>query len=414
MLDGGCGEGTRLAMAIVVRMAEVQEADELMDVELAHIDGCGLLSEVGVEFAERLVSGGAQVRIPTTLNMGPLDLQHWEEFNIPTDFAAMALRQGRAYEAMGCVPTWTCAPYQGYLTPRFGQQIAWGESNAICYANSVLGARTNRYGDYVDICAAITGRVPKCGLHLAENRRGQVLLRLTDIAPEVLASEEFWPAMGHLLGPVAGDRIPVIEGLPAHPIDDQLKALGAAAASSGGVALFHAVGVTPEAPTLEAAFGGLEPEEIVEVRQAQLDEAFADLSTVADTGQPVDAVVLGCPHFSFAEFRDLARLIEAEGGARVHPDVTLIVATGESSHALAARMGYLDVLKAFGGAVTLDTCVFHSPIISRDAKVVVTNSGKCSYYAPGELGVEVVFGNLGDCVKSAVAGRVRRRASAWL
>ena len=413
MLDGGCGEGTRLAMAIVVRMAEVQETDELMDVELAHIDGCGLLSEVGVEFAERLVAGGAKVRIPTTLNMGPLDLQNWQKFSIPKDFAEMAIRQGRAYEAMGCVPTWTCAPYQGYLTPRFGQQIAWGESNAICYANSVLGARTNRYGDYMDISAAITGRVPKCGLHLAENRRGQVLLRLVDIAPEVLASEEFWPAMGHLLGPVAGERIPVIEGLPARPIDDQLKALGAAAASSGGVALFHAVGVTPEAPTLAAACGGLEPEEVVEIRQAQLDEALADLSTTADTGQAVDAVVLGCPHFSFAEFRELAKLVDAQNGARVHPDVALIVATGESSHALAARAGYVEALVKFGGAVTLDTCVFHSPILPHESKVVMTNSGKCSYYAPGELGVDVVFGSLAECVKSAVAGRVCRRASAW-
>ena len=199
MLDGGRGQGAALAMAIVVRMAEVQQADELMDVTAAHIDGCGLLSEVGVAFAERLVSGGARVRIPTTLNMGPLDLQNWREFDVPEDFAEMAIRQGRAYEAMGCVPTWTCAPYQGYLTPRFGQQIAWGESNAIVYANSVLGARTNRYGDYIDICAAITGRVPKCGLHLAENRRGQVLLRLVDIAADVLSSEEFFPAMGHAL-----------------------------------------------------------------------------------------------------------------------------------------------------------------------------------------------------------------------
>ena len=413
MLDGGCGEGTRLAMAIVVRMAAVQQADELMDVTLAHIDGCGLLSEVGVAFAERLAGGGARVRIPTTLNMGPLDLQNWRDFDVPQDFAEMAIRQGRAYEAMGCVPTWTCAPYQGYLTPRFGQQIAWGESNAIVYANSVLGARTNRYGDYIDICAAITGRVPRCGLHLAANRRGQVLLRLVDIAPRVISSEEFWPAMGHLLGPVAGERIPVIEGLPAGATDDQLKALGAAAASSGGVALFHAVGLTPEAPTLEAAFGGAAIPETIEIRQGDLDEALADLSTVADEGQAIDAVVLGCPHFSFAEFRQLAELIQAEPGRTVAPGVTFIVATGESSHALAARSESLDVIRTFGGQITLDTCVFHSPIISLEAAVIMTNSGKCAYYAPGELGVEVVFGSLADCVRSAVAGRIRRKGGPW-
>ena len=412
MLEGGRGEGTRLAMAIVVRMADVQQADELMDVTQAHIDGCGLLSEVGVAFAERLAAGGARVRVPTTLNMGPLDLQNWREFDVPDDFAQMAIRQGRAYEAMGCVPTWTCAPYQGYLTPRFGQQIAWGESNAIVYANSVLGARTNRYGDYIDISAAITGRVPKCGLHLAENRRGQILLRLVDIAADVLSSEEFWPVMGHLLGPVAGQRIPVIEGLPPGATDDQLKALCAAAASSGGVAMFHAVGLTPEAPTLEAAFAGLAPEETLEIRQSDLDRALADLSTV-DDARAIDAVVLGCPHFSFAEFRELARLIEAEPAETVAPGVTLIVATGQSSHALAARGPYLDVIRRFGGQITLDTCVFHCPIISPDAKVIMTNSGKCSYYAPGELGVDVVFGSLADCVRSAAAGGVCRRPSAW-
>ena len=413
MLDGGCGEGTALAMTIVVRMARVQQVDELMDITQAHIDGCGLLSEVSLAFAERLAGGGACVRVPTTLNMGPLDLNNWRTFNVPEDFAELATRQGRAYEAMGCVPTWTCAPYQGYLTPRFGQQIAWGESNAIVYANSVLGARTNRYGDYIDICAAITARVPRCGLHLSENRRGQLLVRLGDIAPQVLSSEEFWPAMGHLLGPLAGQKVPVVLGLPHTATDDQLKALGAAAASSGALALFHAVGLTPEAPTIEAAFGGMEPERTVEIGRSDLDRALADLSTVSDQGQRVDAVVLGCPHFSFAEFRELARLIEAEPARTVAPGVTLIVATGESSHALAARTACLETIRNFGGKITLDTCVFHCPLVPPEAKVIMTNSGKCSYYAPGELGVDVVFAGLADCVSSAAAGRVCRRPSPW-
>src|SRR4030042_5789693 len=148
---------------------------------------------------------------------------------------------------MGCIPPWSCAPYQGYLTPRFGQQIAWGESNAICYANSVLGARTNRYGDFMDICAAITGRVPKCGLHLKENRKGQILLRLLGIAPGIMRGNAFYAAFGHLLGSLVQDKIAVVEGLPPQASSDQLKALCAAAASSGAVGLFHAVGLTPEA-----------------------------------------------------------------------------------------------------------------------------------------------------------------------
>jgi len=185
-LNGQHGEAARMAMRIVTRMAEVLDAAELMDVTQAHIDGCGLLSETGLEFAETLAAKGGQVCVPTTLNMGPLDLQNWRQFGIDEDFADKAIRQAKAYTDMGCIPTWTCAPYQSYLTPRFGQQIAWGESNAICYANSVLGARTNRYADYMDICAAITGRVPKCGLHLKENRKGQILLRLMDVPSALL------------------------------------------------------------------------------------------------------------------------------------------------------------------------------------------------------------------------------------
>jgi len=406
MLDGACGDGARLAMRIMVRWADACGAGELMDVTQAHIDGCGLLSQAGLEFAETLAGRGARVTIPTTLNMGPLDLQNWRDFGVPDDFAAMAVRQAEAYTRMGCIPTWTCAPYQGYLTPRFGQQIAWGESNAVAYANSVLGARTNMYGDYSDICAAVTGRVPRQGLHLAENRKGQILVRLLEFDPAALRDDAFWPAFGHLLGPLAGDRVPVIEGLPADATDDQLKALCAAAASSGAVALFHAVGVTPEAPTLAEAFQGGEPLETFDVRPADLAAAARDLSTAED-GTPIDALLVGCPHFSFAEFRSLADLVRDSGGVSRVP---FIVITSTQSHALALRGGFLDALADFGVRITLDTCMFHTPMLSPEVKVVMTDSGKCAYYAPGELGVEVAFASLADCVRSAVEGRVTRRA----
>ena len=412
MLEGGDGGAARLAMAVLVRMAEVVEAAEMMDVTQAHIDGCGLLSDAGLEFAERLAGLGGQVSIPTTLNMGPLDLQNWRQWGVPQDFAEKAIRQGKAYTDMGCVPTWTCAPYQGYLTPRFAQQIAWGESNAVVYANSVLGARTNRYGDYIDICAAITGRVPRCGLHITENRRGQVLLRLTDVDAELLREDAFYPVLGHFMGPVAGDRIPVIEGLPADVSGDQLKALGAAVASSGGVEMFHAIGVTPEAATAADAFQGGEAEEVIEVRPADLAAARADLST-ADEGAKLDVVVVGCPHYSYAEFRKLTRLIEATGGKTVCEGVRFIVITGQASLSLVRRSEMLAVLDAFGAEITLDTCPFHTPMVDPAAEVMMTDSGKCAYYAPGELDIRIAFGGIGDCVRSAVEGRVRREDGLW-
>jgi len=403
-----------MAMRIVVRMAEVLDAPELMDISQAHIDACGLRSDAGLEFAERLAAGGAKVAVPATLNMGPLDLQNWREFGIDQAFAEMAQRQARAYMEMGCIPTWSCAPYQGYLTPRFGQQIAWGESNAVCYANSVLGARTNRYADFMDICAAITGRVPRCGLHLAENRRGQVLFRLVGIERDAMHGTAFYAALGHLVGSVVQDRIPVIDGLPGDASTDQLKALCAAAASAGAVAMFHAVGVTPEAPTLAEAFASNEPERTVDVGLGEIRQAWAELST-AEQGQKLDLVVLGCPHFSYDEFRELAELVRAqlEKGHSLHPQTRFIVVCCQSSFSLALRGEFLDDLRRFGIEITLDTCVFHTPMISNDTRVVMTNSGKCAYYAPGELGVKVAFGTMAECVRSAVAGTVCRKGALW-
>ncbi len=289
-----------------------------------------------------------------------------------------------------------------------------GESNAIVYANSVLGARTNRYGDYMDICAAITGRVPKCGLHLSENRKGQVLFRLADIDSALLQTDAFYSILGHYIGKAAGSRIPVIEGLPASATGDQLKAFCAAVASSGGVALFHAVGVTPEAETREQAFGGQEPEGVIDVTPADLQEAERDLSP-AGAGTPLDLVILGCPHFSFEEFRRLTELIriETDSGNTLNKRVRFVVISSETSYALAKRADIPDDLEDFGVEITLDTCPFHTPMVAESTKVIMTNSGKCSYYAPGELGVEVAFGTMADCVKSAVAGRVCREEMPW-
>ncbi len=412
MLGGQYGDAARLAMSILVRMAEVYEAPELMDVSQAHIDGCALMCSSGLEFAEKLTALNARVSVPTTLNIIPLDLQNWERLGIPEEFANKAVRIARAYTDMGCIPTWTCAPYQGYLTPRFSQQIAWGESNAIVYANSVIGARTNRYGDYMDICAAITGRVPKSGLHLKENRKGQSLFRLVDIQPQLMRDDTLYVALGHFIGGLFQEGIPVIEGLPTSATNDQLKALGAAAASSGDVALFHAIGVTPEANTLKEAFQGEVPKSVINVCFSDLRKAWLDLST-AEEGAELNAVVLGCPHFSYGEFQRLARVIEEEKGRLPHPGVRVLVLTSQTSYALLQRGGLMDTLLGFGVEIILDTCVFHSPIISPNAKVIMTNSGKCAYYAPGELSVQVAFGSMRDCIRSAIKGAVCWEKTAW-
>src|SRR4029079_9509910 len=202
MVNGEGGPATQLAMSILVRMAAVYGASELMDVSQAHIDSTIYLGDATLEFAERLASRGARVAVPTSLNVSGVDECGWKDWAVSPEWAAKAARQMLAYERMGAVPTWTCAPYQTRMRPVFGQQIAWGESNAIAFANSVIGARTERYPDLLDICCAITGRVPAIGPHLTEGGAGEMLIRLVDVPRALQADDQFFAVFGHLVGKI--------------------------------------------------------------------------------------------------------------------------------------------------------------------------------------------------------------------
>lgn len=408
MLDGIHGGGPQLAMTILARMADIQGARELMDVSQAHVDSTIYLGDATLEFAERLASLGARVAVPTSLNVSGVDQCGWQSWAVPPEWAAKAARQMLAYERMGAVPTWTCAPYQTRMRPVFGQQIAWGESNAIAFANSIIGARTERYPDLLDICCAITGRVPAFGLHLTENRAGQLLLRLVGVPEALQRDDQFFAVLGHLTGKIAGDRIPVVDGLVVRPPEDHLKAFCAAVASSGRVALCHLVGITPEAPTLTAAFQGRQPEETIDIDVAMLRAARRELTT-AD-GRDLDMVILGSPHFSPAEFATLAPLV---AGQHVHPRVRFLITSGRFMREEAERAGVLAPILEFGAEVTLDTCILASPMLPPDIRTLMTNSAKYAYYAPSLLNTRVTFGSLADCVRSAVEGRVVRDDSLW-
>ena len=408
MLEGVHGDAPRFAMSILVRMAEVYGADELMDISQAHIDSTIYLGDATLEFAERMAALGARVAVPTSLNVSGVDACGWKEWAVPPEWAAKAARQMLAYERMGAAPTWTCAPYQTQMRPFFGQQIAWGESNAIAFANSVIGARTERYPDLLDICCAITGRVPAVGLHVAANRAGQLLVRLVDVPAALQRDDQFFAVLGHFVGKLAGDRIPVIDGVVVAPAEDQLKAMAAAVASSGRVALFHIVGVTPEAPTRDAAFQGRAPEQAVDIGVPELREARRELTT-AD-GRELDMVILGSPHFSLAEFAALAPLVDRR---TKHPRVRFLITSGRFMKAQAEEHGVLAPIVAFGAQITLDTCILASPMLPPDIRLLMTNSAKYAYYAPSLLNTRVTFGSLADCVASAVEGLVVRDESLW-
>ncbi len=407
-LAGGEGEAPRFAMRVLVAMAKATEAERFIDVQAAHVDACLYHGQVSLDFADRLASAGARVAVPTTLNVGAVDLLHPRHFRGDPAIGAAGRRLMERYVGMGCRPTFTCAPYQLPGRPSLGQHVAWAESNAIVFANSVLGARTARYGDFVDICAAITGRVPDAGLHRDEHRRGQVLFRLAPIPDRLGSSDALYPVLGHLVGSEAGTHVPVIEGLPSSATEDQLKALGAGAASSGAVGLFHAVGVTPEAPTLEAAFGGAPPLRTVEVTLDRLIAARDELSTAVGTA--IDAVSVGTPHASLTELERLAGLLR---GVAVHREVDLFVSTDRATLAEAAARGWVESLERAGATFVVDTCTYVTPILEARDRVVMTNSAKWAYYAPGNIGVAVVFGSLEECVRSAAIGRVWRDPDLW-
>ena len=408
LLNGEHGPAARMAMSILMRMLPAFRADRFLDITAAHIDSSLFQGDATLEYAERLAELGAKVKVPSTLNVAGVDIHGWQDWAVPPDWADKSHRQMKAYQSMGCIQTWTCAPYQTEYRPTFGQQIAWGESNAIVFANSVIGARTERYPDLLDICAAITGRAPAAGLHLEKNRAGQLLFRLDGVPEWIQQDDAFYPVLGHFVGKRAQERVPVIEGFTVEPTEDQHKALGAGMASSGAVALYHIVGYTPEAPTTEDAFHGKPPPAATKIGKEELDIAWNELTTT--DRERLDMVVLGSPHFSLDEFARLAPLLD---GKACHRDVQFLVTSSRGMKMLADRAGHLEALVRFGGSVTVDTCILTSPMLFEKTKTLMTNSAKYAYYAPGLLNTSVVYGRLEDCVRSAVEGRVLCNKSLW-
>jgi predicted aconitase len=406
MLEGEQGPAVALSMRIITELGRIRGATELVDIDSVHIDGCIFYGQAGLDFAQKLVALGGQVRVPTTVNVGSVDLIHPHLILQNTERERWVAQGGRdlmqAYVDLGCRQTWTCAPYQMDSRPEVGRHIAWAESNAIVFANSVLGARTDRYGDFVDIAAAITGKAPRGGLHLDAERQGDVVLDCTSLSPQTLALDVTYPVLGYLAGAIAGTTNPVFVGLPPDVPEDALKAVGAAAASSGGVALFHVVGRTPEAPTLEAALGTNADAPVHHITAQRLNAARQELSTARE--DKLDAVSLGTPHASVDEIAEAYAAIV--GGPPLAEGVAFYISTGRSVFAEAERRGLVQPLEEWGVTFVLDTCTYVTSILRPGTRTVMTNSGKWAHYAPGNMGVDVVLATLSECVESATTGLV--------
>ncbi|WP_338581736.1 aconitase family protein [Pseudomonas sp. MAG733B] len=409
LLDGRHGKAAQMAMQIVLRMADLQGARSLVDVTQAHIDGCIYTGPASLRFAEQLVQWGAKVSVPTTLNSISVDQRRWRELGVDPALGEPASALGDAYMAMGAQLSFTCAPYLLDSAPKAGEQIVWAESNAVVYANSVLGARTLKYPDYLDICIALTGRAPLIGCHLDAQRKARLQIELPALGE---LDDAFYPLLGYHIGALAGSRIPLVYGLEKYsPNLDDLKAFGAAFATTSAAPLFHIAGVTPEAidPLLV-----LEPDTCIPLEKIRLEDlllSWRELNSARDNR--VDVVSLGNPHFSLSEFASLATLCQ---GRHKHPHVVLAITCGRAVLEQARSAGHIAVIEAFGATLVTDTCwcMLGEPVIPPAAKNLMTNSGKFAHYAPGLVGRKVHFASLKECVDAACTATASGRLPAWL
>ena len=409
LLDGEQDKAAQVAMQIVLRMAELQGARSLVDVTQAHIDGCIYTGPASLRFARQLVQWGAKVRVPTTLNSISVDQRRWRELGVDPALGEPASALGDAYMAMGAQLSYTCAPYLLDSAPKAGEQIVWAESNAVVYANSVLGARTLKYPDYLDICIALTGRAPLIGCHLDAQRKARLQIELPALDD---LDDAFYPLLGYHIGALAGSRVPLVLGLEKRkPGLDDLKAFGAAFATTSAAPLFHIAGVTPEAidPAQVLEAGTRIPVEKIRLQDLML--SWRELNSARDPR--VDVVSLGNPHFSLGEFAHLARLCR---GRHKHPDVVLAITCGRAVLEQAREAGHIAVIEAFGATLVTDTCwcMLGEPVIPPAATTLMTNSGKYAHYAPGLVGRKVHFASLAECVDAACSATASGRLPAWL
>lgn len=388
MLEGDLGPGVAKAMEIIVALGRIYDAERLVPVRSVQVAGVSYrnLGEAGLDFLREWADQGARARVPATLNPAGIDLDGWRELGFSEDFARRQALVVEAYERLGVRPTCTCAPYLIGNRPRLGEHVAWAESSAVSYANSVLGARTNREGGPSAMAAAITGRTASYGLHLDEGRRASLKVQVR--CP--LDGLSDFGALGYLVGRTARNRIPYFEGLRMGTETD-LKALGAAMAASGAVALYHVAGVTPEADRPDILAPRYETLVVDD-----LAPAYAALNAEA---REIDLVWFGCPHASLAEIKRVSRLLN---GRQVKS--ALWITTAREIRELAAREGVVRAIEASGGRVVADMCVVVAPMQELDYRTLATPSAKGATYVPSHAGLLVRYGTVGQCIEAAVSG----------
>ncbi|KAF2009006.1 hypothetical protein BU24DRAFT_89696 [Aaosphaeria arxii CBS 175.79] len=406
MLSGSYGEARKVSMEAIYHFAKLQGATSFIPVSGVHIDTCYYCGPSTLLFAERLHSMGGKFAGPTTLNSISVDRRRWRELGTDPAFGEAASKVADLYVAMGAKPSFTCAPYLRNDKPKLGEQVGWAESNAVVFANSVLGARTQKYPDFLDVFIGLTGRAPAAGCHLDEGRKPKVLIEVEHLAK---VDDSFWPLLGHRVGEISESDIPFISGIEhLKPTIADLKAFGAAFATTSSAPMFHIAGITPEALQTVPLKQNLRNAKIA---LSVLQKTHRQLNSARDSS--LGLISLGNPHFSPEEFRILSALCE---GRRRHPDVRVVVTTSRESYDMAEAAGHIDTITDYGAEVITDTCwcFITEPIIPVHVKNLMTTSGKYAHYGPGMVQRGVHFGSLADCIDAACAGKREYYVPTWL
>jgi predicted aconitase len=440
----GSSEAKAAALRTVKRVASISHTTELLPITCAHIDAVTFIGQGGLRFARKLVEMGGRVSVPTTLNSQSVDRRRWQKLGVDADLAKNANAVGDAYLQLGCQVSFTCAPYLLPTKPAFGDNIMWGESNAVVYSNSVLGARTEKYADYFDICAAIIGKVPNIGVHLESNRRPKIILDATDIIQEyILPSigdtglpvdsdiDSFFPVMGWLCGYLSDGNIPLVLGFDLLPnvTQDDLKSFSAAYGTTGSAPLFHMAGITPEArkrSDLEIMMDGCTKGRLeitidqVRMAHTSLDGGACQSDSDDTFSTRVDLIALGNPHLSLTELQQLTAMIRSDSRPK-NNDVRVIATLSRYIESKGEELGVVQQLKNFGVEFINDTCwcmLLDPPIIPKQTNAqILTNSGKYAHYGPALTSRKLRFASLRDCVETAKSGRLRSNNKArpqWL
>lgn len=388
-LNGAHGPAVQKAMQILAALGEIYGADSMIPVTSVQIAGVSYenLGDAGLEWLEEMAQGGGKARITSTLNPAGMDIENWQALGIDADFAEKQVKVIEMFAKMGIIPTCTCTPYLAGNLPHYGEHIAWAESSAVCFSNSVIGARTNREGGPSALAAALTGVTPAYGLHLDENRRPQLTIKVEAHLSETMHFGALGKVIGEIIQGKKRKAIPYIQGIHGANLE-QLKSFSASVATYGGLALFHMQGITPESDAYDP------PAESAAVSQSDLDQAIQSLNDTIEND--VDFVSLGCPHLSVKEIARIANMLQ---GRQVKKEFW--ITTSRVTKKLSDMAGYTQIIEESGAKFAADTCCVVAPIKGR-FHTLVTDSAKACYYAYAKNRFHTRFLPFDDVVNEAL------------